>query len=98
MQFIRKHKKISIITAIVLCLLLIASFTFGRYIYNVIHNYILETKEFYFNSNILTIDDKEYSVTNWDGVNNYNLTIDLNNRKNSFVKTQADISYEIYRM
>lgn len=96
MQFIRKHRKISIIILISFCVLLIASITFGRYIFDVINNYILETKGFYFNSSILTIDDKEYSVTNWDGVNSYTLTVDLNNRKNSLVKTQADISYEVY--
>ena len=96
MQFIRNHKKISIIILVVLLCFLFVSVTFGRYLYEVINNYILETKGFYFNSSILTIDNKEYSVTNWDGVNNYTLTVDLNNRKNAFVKTTADIAYEIY--
>ena len=95
MQFIRKHRKASIIVLLVLIFGMIASFTFARYIYNVVYDYILETKGFYFNSSILTVNNKSYKINNWDGVNAYPLMIDLNNRKNSLVKTDVDIAYEI---
>ena len=77
MQFIRKHRKASIIVLLVLIFGMIASFTFARYIYNVVYDYILETKGFYFNSSILTVNNKSYKINNWDGVNAYPLMIDL---------------------
>lgn len=95
MQFVRKHRKLSIIILLILVFCMIASFTFARYIYNIVYDYILETKEFYFNSSILNVNNKTYRINNWDGVNNYPLTIDLNNRKSSLKKTEVDIAYDI---
>ena len=95
MQFIRNHKKISIIVLIFLIVFLLLGVTFGRYIYNVVNNYILETKGFYFSSSVLTINNKEYKINNWDGVNSYTLTIDLNNKKNELKSTTSDIRYEV---
>lgn len=95
MKYIREHKKLSIIILIILVIFLIISLTLGRYILNILNNFILETKSFYFNSSILTINNKGYSINNWDGVNAYTLTIDLNNRKNAKRITKADISYDI---
>ena len=95
MQKIRNHKKISITILVVLAILLVISIAFGRYIYNMINNYILETKGFYFNSSVLAVNSKNYNIRNWDGVNSYTLNIDLNNRKNSLITTREDIQYEI---
>ncbi len=95
MEFVRKHRKLSIIVLISLIIFLIISIAFGKYILNVINNFILETKAFYFNSSVLTMNDKAYSINNWDGVNNYTLTIDVNNYKNDDRYTKADISYDI---
>ena len=95
MKYIREHKIISISILSVLVVILLIEFTFGRYIKNIVNNYILETKAFYFNSSILKVNDKKMSISNWDGVNSYTLTIDLNNRKNSTRYTTSDISYNI---
>ena len=95
MQFIRKHKKLSIVVMISLVAFVLFSVTFGRYIYNVIDNYILETKGFYFNSSVLSVNTKEIKMNNWDGSSNFPITIDLNNRKNSLVSTEADIEYQV---
>lgn len=95
MKFIRKHKKLSIAIMSVLIVFVLVAAIFGRYIRNIVHNYILETKNFYFNSSILSINDKHYSVTNWDGVNSYPLTIDLNNKKTDDIYTTTDIVYTI---
>lgn len=95
MKYIRKHKKVSIIVFSCLVVFVLFSATLGRYIYNAIDNYILETKGFYFNSSVLSVNTKEYKINNWDGVNGYPINIDLNNIKNSFVHTEADIDYEI---
>jgi len=95
MEFVRNHKTTSFIVLILAVIFLTTTVVFGRYIHNIVNNFILETKAFYFNSSILGINGKNYSITNWDGVNSYPLTIDLNNRKNDERYTKADISYII---
>ena len=84
---------IILITIFVVLFTLIA--TFGRYVYNIYHNYILETKGFYFNSSVMSINDSKHSINNWDGVNGYPLTIDVNSKKNELLSTDVDISYDI---
>ena len=95
MNFIRTHKKLSITVLIIALILFLYGTTLARYIYNTIHNYILESKEFYFNSTVLDMNTKQYRINNWDGVSNYVLTIDVNNKKNSLKSTSSDISYNI---
>lgn len=95
MEYIRKNKKVSITILLILIAILSLGLTFSRYIYNVINNYILESQGFYFNSNTLNINNKDYKINNWDGVNPYTLTIDLNNRKNNLKSTNSDITYEV---
>ncbi len=95
MKFIRKHKKISIVTLVLLVLFLSIGIVFGRYIHNILNQYLLETKGFYFNSSILNVNGKNFLINNWDGVNSYTLTIDLNNRKNNERYTKTDIAYTV---
>ena len=95
MSFVRKNKLVSIIVLVLATLFLFVTVVFGRYIRNIISNYILETKEFYFNSTVLGMNGKNYSIVNWDGVNSYPLTIEVNNRKNSLRHTAVDIPYTI---
>lgn len=94
MQFIREHKKTSIIIIVVLAILLI-SVTYAKYIYNIIDNYILETKGFYFNSNVMSINNKQHNINNWDGVNSYTLLIDVSSKKNDSRYTTQDVAYDI---
>ena len=95
MKFVREHRTVSVIIMMVAVVFLATTIIFGRYIRNIVNNFILETKAFYFNSSILSINGKNYSITNWDGVNSYPLTIDLNNRKNDERYTTTDIVYTI---
>lgn len=95
MHFIKEHKKISIIVLSCLIFFILFSAAFGRYIYNFVGSYILETKGFYFNSSILNVNTREYKINNWDGVNSYPITVDLNNSKNSMIHTEADIEYDV---
>lgn len=95
MKYIREHKKLSIVTLIVLVGVLIFGIAYAKYFLNIINNYILETKKFYFNSSVLTINNKHYQINNWDGVSTYPITVDLNNRKNSERYTTSDITYTI---
>lgn len=96
MKFIREHRIASMIILVLLLVFFLATVVFGRYIKNIVNEFILETKAFYFNSSILAVNGKNFSITNWDGVNSYPLTIDLNNRKSDTRYTNADIEYDIY--
>ena len=96
MNFVRKHRKISIIVLLLLIVLLGCGLVFSRYVLNLVNNYILETKGFYFNSTVLNVNDKGYSISNWNGVDSYTLTIDLNNRKSESRYTKSDINYNVY--
>lgn len=91
-------KKIKLYIAIGVALLMTFMFSnksFSRYINTTLNNYILESKNFYFNSTLLDVNTPTHSVTDWDGVNYYDILIDVNNKKNDLVHTLANITYEI---
>ena len=96
MKYIRQHKKLTIIALIVLVGLLVLGLAYAKYFLNTINNYILETKKFYFNSSVLTVNNKHYQINNWDGVSTYQITVDLNNRKNDERYTTSDIEYSVH--
>jgi len=95
MKFVRKHKKASIIVLVILIFTFSFSVAFGKYFFNIINNYILESRNFYFNSSQLTINNKKYQINNWDGISSYPITVDLDNQKNLDVYTIGDITYDI---
>lgn len=83
---------------IIICIIIVLStitLAYGRYIFNEIRDSYLATKSFYFNSDKLTTNRAIYQVDNWSAVDPYNITINLNNRKNNFVYSTSDITYEI---
>lgn len=93
-KYIKEHKKIFFIIVIFLSVLVLGT-SFGRYVYNAIHNFILESQGFYFSSSVLSQNNSEYMINNWDGVNSYSITIDVNNKKNDLTSTNSDIDYDI---
>lgn len=83
---------------IIICLVIILSsifVTYGRYIYNDIKDLYLSSKNFYFNSDKLTVNRAIYKVDNWSAVDAYSISINLNNSKNNLVHSDSDISYVI---
>ncbi len=93
-----KNKKIKIV--LLLCIfflltILLYNSSFGRYIYNSLNNSILESQNFYFKSTVLTLNGANYGISNWDGVNAYTITVDVNSKKNELTSTKTDISYDI---
>lgn len=95
MKLVREHKKISIIILFFLVFLLLFGLSYAKYVYNIVDSYILETKGFYFNSSVMSINGKNYNINNWDGVNSYTLMVDVNSKKNDEKYTTHDISYDI---
>ncbi len=95
MKFIRKHKKLSNFVMSILIIFLVLSVVFARYIYNIINNYIIETKHMYFYSSVLDVNGKNFSIQNWDGYETYHFTVDLRNYKNDDRRSDVDIPYTI---
>lgn len=91
----KKIKFIIVILVLASSSFVLFNTSLGRYILNNINNHILESRHFYFNSSILKINNTTYSVSDWDGINPYQLTIDLSGKKNELVSTEVDISYDI---
>ena len=91
---ISKSKKIIII--LFFCLLLITlSITFGRYVYNRVLDFYFSSKNFYFESDKLTMDGAFYSLDYWNGVDPYTIVVNLNSFKNNNLKTDNDITYQV---
>lgn len=86
-------KRILIVLIILLCLPI--SFTLGRFVYNKVLDLYFTSKNFFFESDKLTVDGAVYSLDYWNGVDPYNVVINLNSFKNNKLKSNSDITYEI---
>ncbi len=91
----KKVFRLSYILIGVALVLVLLGATYGRYIYNEIKDYYLSTKNFYFNSDKLTTMRPIYQVENWSGVDNYQISINLNSYKNNYEVCDSDITYII---
>ena len=89
-------RKILIVLIIILCLPI--SFTLGRFVYNKVLDLYFTSKNFFFESDKLTVDGAIYSLDYWNGVDPYNVVINLNSFKNNKLKSNSDIIYEIKYM
>lgn len=68
----------------------------AKYVYNVIHEHYLSSKDFFFSSDKLNINHSEYEITNnWSGAEPYVITVNMSSKKNDMSYTEADIDYSI---
>lgn len=94
--FYKKHRKISLCTIVLgSCLGMFFLINFGRYVKLIVHNYITKTQEFYFNSDKLTEDFKEFQYNFWSGGTPYDINIGMNSLDNSLKGADIDIVYDI---
>ena len=89
----KKHRLLYI-TIIILLLIPFVS-TFSRFVYKQIQNAYFNSKKFYFSSDKLGEELLTYQIDNWNGVDPYNITINMNSFKNNLVTSNSDISYDI---
>ena len=95
---IRLNKKIVFLgIALFLCLMMVIfnPVTIARYVYNAVRNYYLETQDFYFNSDKMSLNNSLYQIDNWDGVEDFSVTFNMNSIKNNLVVSKSDISYNL---
>ena len=68
----------------------------AKYVYNIIHEHYLSSKDFYFTSDKLSIDHTEYEITNnWSGAETYAITVNMSSKKNDMAYTESDVNYNI---
>lgn len=97
----RKNMGIKILILILLLIFIIirfvipASVTFSRYVYSKVRNYYLYSKEFYFNSDKLSLEGSYFEADNWSGVDEYEVLINMYSQNNSLEKSKVDIAYNI---
>ena len=84
---------------IVFGLIVLLTFTlrpsYARYIYNGIKDYYYESQNFYFNCDKLSVNGAVFQIDNWDGVNTFPVTYNLNSVKNELIASPDDIDYEV---
>ena len=69
--------------------------TLGRYAYNKVLDFYFQTQNFYFESDKLTALGASYSLDYWNGVDPYDIVINLNSYKNNSLKSSSDIDYKV---
>lgn len=84
-----------IIIQIFIKVIIPGSVTLSRYVYTAVRTFYLNSKEFYFNSNKLSIDTATFESDNWSGNNPYEVEIIMNSRKNLKEYSTVDINYDI---
>lgn len=89
-----KQQQILLILVLALCLISISS-AFGRYVVNNVHNFFVRTKEFYFYSDKLKEKMAIYQIDNWTGIDEYNITVNMNSMENNLKRVDYDIDYDI---
>ena len=90
-----KRNKRILIFLIIFTIVIFFITVFGKYATSSIHDFFLRSKEFYFYSDKLKEEGAEYQVENWSGVDNYEITINMNSRSNNLKVTSYDIVYDI---
>ena len=94
-----KRKKINKLKVgmiiIILTLLIFSISVFGRYIYNGVRETYLTARQFYFRSDILTVNGAEYQYNNWGGTGVYTIEFELYSYLNLASKLDYDLDYTV---
>ena len=94
----RKLNKKKVIICIILLITFVTMPAFGRYIYNSARDLYLKSQNFSFSSNLLTNSGKTYRYSNWSGVDNYELDLQLYSYENElslFTYEDDGLEYEL---
>ena len=91
----KKLNKVKIVAVVFIIVLIIAGAVFGRYVYNGIREAYFTSKEFYFTSDLLTLDNATYQYENWGGVDAYDINFDLYSYANTLLRLDYDLNYSV---
>lgn len=91
----KKLNKFKISIVVILILLSFAITVFGRYIYNSVREAYFTARQFYFSSDILTVNGSNYQYDNWGGTGTYAIEFELYSYLNSISKLDYDLGYTV---
>ncbi len=91
----KKINKVKVAITIFIIVLLISISVFGRYIYNNIREAYFTSKQFFFTSDLLTLDNQTYTYEDWGGIDIYEINVDLYSYANTLLRLDYDLNYEI---
>ncbi len=98
------YKKLLLILIIIFIIMLMltkvifpATISLSKYVYSVVRGAYLNSKDFYFTSNMMGKPGKDNLIetSDWDGMSNHNFDIVMYSKKNDFKKATANIKYKI---
>lgn len=92
---LKKFKENKILWPLLLLLFLVAAVSLGRFIYLEIKKNFALSQDFYFNSDTLRDKATLYRLNNYNGVDNYDIVINMNSIKNNKLAASGDIAYDI---
>lgn len=93
-KVVSKIKKY-ILLSLFIALVLTFSVSLGRYVYRKSLDLYFMTKNFYFESDKLKNPEATYSLNYWNGVDSYDIPININSFKNDLLKSTSDIPYNM---
>lgn len=95
----RKKQKKRILERIIIAVFFLSIVVFttslARYVFREIKDVFLLSQNFYFNSDKLSANGTNFQIDNWNGVDSYPITYNMNSSKNNKVKATTDITYEV---
>lgn len=99
-RILKKRKRVNLIFVFIILILVIyltpKMVTSAKYVYKIMHEHYLFSKDFYFNSDKLSLNHTEYEITNnWSGAETYRITINMSSKRNDMAYTGADIYYQV---
>ena len=95
MKILKKLKKVNILVALLVLLSFMLISTFGRFVYVEIRDNFFTSETFFFNSDKLTEEHAVFQIENYNGVDPYDIIINLNTLDNNLLKTNIDVDYEV---
>ena len=94
-QKIIHNRKRLILICLLFIFLLPLTTSFGRYTLNSIKEFFNRSREFYFYSDKLGIDNPLFLIDNWSGVDDYTIIVNMNSRENNILGANYDINYNV---
>lgn len=93
-KIIHNRKRLILICLLFIFLLPLVT-TYGRYTIDSIKEFFNRSREFYFYSDKLGIDNPLFLIDNWSGVDDYTIIVNMNSRENNILAADYDIDYDI---
>lgn len=72
-----------------------SSVSLARYVYTAVRSYYLNSKEFYFNSDMLSTNNAHFESDNWSGGSEYKFTLNMSSKNNINEVSMVNIDYNV---